>query len=250
MKKETPIKDRPITVRNAYNILHRTNLSCKEIDDIIKPDSEVCLKQWVDSNCTDYSVYSRPEYLSDLYTVFRVSSSGSIHGMFKYFKDKNVDVTKLSIFDDYNGFGFTTLVMLKNGMTDVNYFNDVKQQSDTFKVLCKAWEFPNIEPTVDRTKLGMYDIYCTFEVIEHFTEPLKYIEEVDKHIKPGGHLVYTAGFSGCTNMYIGHLREYIVNNEILSPNRASHKVMDFIKEYYQKVYTGFNGCPVIFKKNN
>jgi len=249
MVNNTQLKDKSVTVRNAYNLLHGTNLSVKEIDAIIKPHSEICLKQWIDSNCTDFSVYSRPEYLSDLYTVFRVSSSGSIHSMFKYFKTKGVDVTKQSIFDDYNGFGFTTLVMLKNGMTDVNYFNDVGQQSDTFKALCKAYEFEPIEPTVDRTKIGMYDIYCTFEVAEHFIEPLKYIIGVNSHIKAGGYLVYTAGFSGDTNMYIGHFREYTVNNKILSARCASKKVMDFIKEHYTKVYVGFNGCPVIFKKN-
>lgn len=250
MSKDIQLKDKPITVRNVYNILHGTDLSVKEIDAIIKPDSEVCLKQWIDSNCTDYSVYARPEYLSDLYTVFRVSSSGSIHSMYKYFKNKNIDVTKLSIFDDYNGFGFTTLVTLKNGVTDVNYFNDVKQQSDTFKKLCSEYGFTPIEPTVDRIKIGIYDIYCTFEVIEHFTEPLKYIQEVDKHVKSNGYLVYTSGFSGDTNMYIGHFREYTIDGEVLSARKASKKVMDWIKERYTKVYVGFNGGPVIFKKNS
>ena len=246
---KTQLKDKPVTVRNAYNLLHGTNLSVKEIDAIIKPHSEICLKQWVDSNCTDFSVYSRPEYLSDLYTVFRVSSSSSIHSMFKYFKTKEIDITNKYIFDDYNGFGFTTLVMLKNGMTAVNYFNDVTQQSDTFKALCKAYEFEPIEPVIDRTKIGMYDIYCTFEVIEHFTQPLDYIKEVDKHIKSKGYLVYTAGFSGDTHMYIGHFREYTVDGKVLSARKASRKCMDFIKENYTKIYVGFNGGPVIFQKN-
>lgn len=242
------MSNKAITVRNVYNLLNNVNLSVKEIKEILDNDASKVLKKWIESNYTDFSVYQMPEYISDLYSCFNCSSSLSVNGTLKYFKKNNIDFKDMTFFDDYNGFGLTTLCLLKDDIKNVFYFNDNPEQVEVFNKLSKVYELPVLPAITDRKNIDIYDVYMSFEVIEHIKEPLEYIKEVDRHIKPGGYLIYSCGFNGTDTMYVGHFTEYIVDGKVLSPKNTSKLIYKWIKERYDYVYKGFNNNPQIFKK--
>jgi hypothetical protein len=126
-----------ITFRNIVDCIFDNkfkDLSTTEILKNFHEESDILLKQWVDSKETDFSIYQDEKYLKDLMICYYYVSRQSIVGSLKWFEKNNIDISKMRCFEDHNGLGATTLHLL-NKFESVDVFNYVLLQREIFKKL-------------------------------------------------------------------------------------------------------------------
>jgi hypothetical protein len=251
MKKE----NKKLSFRNlveASGYLNEETLeSCRthaDIEEIFRKDSDFLNEQWKKSEYTDFSVYQGKNYLSELFLCYKHVSKSSVCNAIKYLKENVPNWKELSYFEDYNGLGLTTSHLLEEGL-NVNYFNDVKEQSDSFKRTAEKLGYDISQCKNDLDKSGKYDVVFTMENIEHFKEPLEYMKTMTSMCKgPGSYLVYSSGFS-LNDIYCGHFPTYNIDGKECSIRAASLRIGKYLKEQnFQIVFQGFNGKPRIYVK--
>lgn len=241
------LKNVKITFKNIVDVVFDgkyKDKSTKEILEQFHKDSDFLLDKWIKSKETDFSIYSDQKYLSDLMICYYYVSKGSITGALKWFKKNKVDLSKLTCFEDYAGLGATTLHLLNSEFYNVIYFNDVNIQIDIAKKLVKAFHLRPFEHNDNRKSFPKADVVFTLETIEHFREPLKYIQELRWKLKPNGYLIYASGFR---NVYPGHFTKYYHNNVEYTPGKISRMVKKYLREEFDLLYTGFNGKPFLWR---
>lgn len=193
-------------------------------------------ERWVESDRSDFTLYSTEEYLVECIWTYVVSSGSAMTGVRKFFADH--DVSSMRVLDYYNGIGLTTVDLLKMGFDEVHYFNDVELQTEATKRIAPSatsWEF---HPC--RT----YDVVMCLETIEHVKEPVPFTQKLIDSTEQ--YLIEVTSF--CSPQHYGHFEKYLVDGELVSGRVASRRVHDLIRESFDLVHSGFNGRPRIWEK--
>jgi hypothetical protein len=246
------IKDTIKTILDNSNWVDTlTNLQCFEE---LRRLEEILQRQWVNSNCTDFSIYSSQDYYSNLILCNIFYSSGIVDKCLEYFKAKyNTEFKKMTWYEDYPGFGLTTAKLIGNGITNISVFNDNKDQIYMMqKLLAKLqMKMPTVVDTRESTK---YDIVCSFEVAEHFKTPTEYLDKLINSIKPNGFLCYSATYQ-LHNVkrgfyYTGHYAEYNTPDGVKSDRKDIDLILDkyFIERGLEICHMSEDRRPVIYKK--
>lgn len=214
-------------------------------------------KQWVDSGCTDFTVYDDPEYVYEGIHCFektRACCGGMVHwfkgntqsylGKIMGEKYSGPDYRTLETLDVYNGIGLTTMHVARNGF-NVESFNDCVPQINFMQTACKEGIGREI---VNHTSMPekQYDVVMSFEVLEHYTNPLEHVEQLIKMTKPGGYLCESSGFNG-SSINIGHFETYTIDGRVVPFREARRLTTKMIEKHYTKVFAGFNRMPQIWK---
>lgn len=208
---------------------------------ILQPKIDNLINIWIDSEETDYSVYKHPDYPADLYSCWLQYTKNSVRFLYRWLVDNKKRPTKLSIFDDYNGIGLSTLFFVEKGFS-THYYNNIKAQRIALKRTCKLY---NIEhPKYNKNREGSYDIVLTFETIEHYKNPEEYLIQLMDMCKK--YLVVTMCFSGYP--HIGHFSEYIIGNKKYPAKQAGRLIRKRIRDEFDLVCSGFNNRPAIYKR--
>ena len=221
------------------------NMKTSELKKNINEISHSLDLEWIKSGYKDFSLYHRFDYLYSVLNCYYTISANSVKNSMKYFKNNNVDISKLEAFDDYNGLGITTLDLIESGFKSVSYFNDVDIQLEAFN---KILDFYNLEkPLLDKDKSGKYDVVFSMEIAEHEQNPDEYLDSICSMVKDDGYLCISITFN---NKYLGHFNEYFVNGKTFNPPRgAGAAALKRIADNgFERVCVGFNGKPFVFKK--
>lgn len=221
--------------------------------------------QWLDSECTDYSVYDDQQYIYEAIHCFEKTRSctGGTAAYFNKLKPGNVafddrgrrvfgtagsffegDSNALELIDVYNGNGLTTVHMAMNGF-NIESFNTCAPQTSFMqhaardliqRELVNHLVLPNKQ----------YDVVLSFEVLEHYSDPLVHLEELIKLLKPGGYLSESTGFNG-NSENIGHFNTYTIAGIDVPFREARRITTRKIQEHFTLVYDGYNRMPKIWK---
>lgn len=177
------------------------------------PQRLQALQQWAQTFRTDtpdWSVYDTEGYVDDCILCYLYPSEMSIYGTLKYLKEIYPDTWRdLTMLDDYNGIGLTTLYLLEN-CNNVSFFNDVPKQIEGFQTLCEF--FGHNIPKNDLSRIQnknleqvQYDVVFSLQVVEHYQNPVEdYLQNLINTVKVGGYLVYMHGFTNGGDDRIGH----------------------------------------------
>jgi len=251
----------------AALLLNQPELETKSkayiINEVCLPKSAELIRIWNDGKQADYSFYDAPEYVYDLLVCYELVSKRSILGFMNYLKDKKVSkYRELSIFEDYNGVGLSTVDLLLNGFTNVSFYNSDAKQLKYFKEMCKLHGVDSATRIVKRPSGESYDVVISLETAEHFVEPIVYLEGLKQMMRKGTYFVYGHCFrakpaSGAAHSakdkilpddeFPGHFSKYSYNGEQVSDAKMAKIVRAWLKENFNLVFKGFNGKPEIFK---
>lgn len=193
-------------------------------------------------NDFDFTVYNMQEYSFDTILCWIVYTKKILGEAFRFFRKNNIDVSDLTIFDDFNGAGISSLYMQFEGFKDVYFYNSVNHEINLMYNYC---EENNITPPIKVEELGgKYDVVCCFEVMEHEKEPMKRLEKLLDMTNE--YFIYSATFGNPT--WIGHYSSYIHNGVDVTPRKMSKLLNDRIKEEFELAWSGFNGKPFVYKR--
>lgn len=243
-----PIKN----LKGLYEIIYGENVDHLSMTEI-KNDLRIATNKqddiWRKSNCTDYSIYSSENYLAELITGYYACSRPGMQQGIKFIKELYpTRYKKLTYFDDYPGIGLSTLHLLDEGL-NVSIRHDVNAQIRLMRRLLKAHSFDM--PYNDKTLAGNYDVVFSFEIIEHCTSPLEYVELIDRLLKPGGILVETSGFGAPKDGPLaGHFASYDCAGVIVPSRTTGRRVTAMRTKQlgYKLMHVGFNSKPRIWQK--
>jgi len=215
------------------------------------PQKAALTLQWAQSNCTDFSVYSHPDYQWDLADCYLQVSENSIGHVLRYLQKNGYNWQELSYFDDWNGNGLTTLDLIAAGCQDVSFYNNVPFQAQSLLSTCQTEGFTT--PKQDTTRQNQYDVVLSLQCVEHMIAPLDYVREIMQMTKVGGLLCMSVdGFSWTPNMSIGHFWKYETGVKFQTVNGKTMRkiVKDYLKNNGFDIIKGacWNANPNVFKR--
>ena len=162
-----------------------------------------------------YEVYLDPEYNYEALHCFEKSKACTRETVAYFAEGKpgkragevydGPPVGELSVLDLYNGNGLTTVHLNMNGF-NAESFNDNPEQVKYMQHASKMLTGREVLNHVTLPK-KQYDMVLTLEVMEHYSEPLKHLEDLIHLVKPGGYLIESSGFNGSVDN-IGHFDSY------------------------------------------
>ena len=254
LRLKTKMKRNEISEYNLTNMINLVNtdkklrtivngMTKKEKIEFIRKYDNLYIDKWIKSNCKDLNMYQERDFLYSLICSYLYHSRGAVLNAYSWMVEKLPNYKNLTYFDDYNGCGFTTIDLLLEGL-NVSFYNGCQYQLDYLDKLCKLLKIDKPYLDIDRKK--KYDVLISFGVIEHYEEPIPYLETITKMIKKGGYLVETSGFSP-KQIWAGHYREYLFEGEYKTPRSMSRVVGKYKKEHYDYVFRFFNGHPRVYK---
>ena len=91
-----------------------------------------------------------------------------------------------------------------------------------------------------------FDLVCSFEVIEHFTDPMAHLEQTLSKIADDGCFAESTGFADCS--LPGHFEYYAVNGERIKHRQVSKIMADYLRTGYLKVMKGVQCKPRVWGK--
>jgi hypothetical protein len=219
--------------------------TCKTIIESFDPCSDRLLKRWQDSEYKDFGIYEDADYYKELFICYQVVSKYSSAAIVGWLKKNHEGWEDLSFFDDYNGYGLTTLNMMERGVKKIKFFNDVEWQVNNFRSLLYMSGIQHV-PTNDLGRKGKYDVVCSFEVAEHYEEPSVYLEKILSMVNPGGYYVQSTCYA---NMFAGHFPFYKFGDQMIKNKSASRKANQFVRDSgFELKFVGYNGKPYIYKR--
>jgi hypothetical protein len=201
--------------------------------DVMRQRADSVRQQWLASGESDFSIYQHRDYIADVYICWACISSKNVTNLHRWLLQHERDARALTIFDDYNGLGLTSLFFAQHGYR-VAYFNDVPSQIRAMERCCDRFKIP--ASRLDETRSGRYDVVMSFEVAEHHLEPETYVRMLMR-MAPR-YLVMTTGFK---EVYAGHFPEYRVGGRMVPIRQVGRLVNQFIAEEFDLVYQGYNG---------
>lgn len=225
------------------DILALTELpSEKQNFDTIKTISDNMYPLW---RYPDYNfgVYKAADYIYELIYCYFYVSKGSMNGSMTFIETTYTD-SNISILDDYNGCGLTTLHLLTSKFNNIFIRNDNQLQLDFFNKVLKQ---QNIEKSYNlyTNEDYLFDVIVSLEVVEHYKDPLEYLKFVKEHLKIGGHFIYTQGFSW---KGIGHFDTYTFNGEEVSNKKAHREFLKYLRQNFECVKKYYNGKPMVYRR--
>lgn len=206
-----------------------------------------------------YSVYHKPAYVFEGIHCFKKSKIGAC-ATIEYFTGLTVDeqgkkyagskFEDLEILDLYNGVGLTTAVVILNG-GNIETVNDCEPQVQYMRT---ALEVSGANPLsvknyTSSPKKKKYDVVLSFEVFEHFSDPLIHLKEIMDLLKPGGYLVESSGFNG-SSKNIGHFDSYPILGWLMPYVKARQILTKIMLKFFTLVQSNFNTNPRIWKRND
>lgn len=200
---------------------------------------------WLDSNRTDFSVYTHPDYMYEVILCFYPSTKMCICNYINWSKGKDINPETDTVFELYPGVGLTMLFLALEGYKNLEYYNDNQDQIDLTNKLFDLYGFPRPvnNPNWREKK---YDIMMGFEVIEHFKEPMDIMKDMLSSCKK--YYIEATGFK--VNHYTGHFDEYIIDGNKVSNMQVPPYMRKLLKEEnFQRVFMGYNAKPRIWIKN-
>ena len=186
----------------------------------------------------DFSVYEEDDYLWDTLQCYEKVTTPAIQGLTKYLGD-----TRGTLVDVWNGCSLSSIQAAQAGF-DVYVINNSPKQLHLGRFLQR--EMLGYElPVVNLDTEMKFDFVCSFEVLEHYKEPLIHLDELLKLLEPNGHLAIGTGFNDANN--VGHYETHIVNG-LQVKNREVPRYLSrhLMANGYKKVYSHFNGRPRIW----
>lgn len=221
-----------------------------EDDSFLKHDTAKCIEmlrflssklmtKWKDSGFKDYSIYSSRAYGCESLLGYWFCTKNSVGNTAKFLADKKYD----TLIDDYNGVGITTAFLKFKGVNVTHFFNTEERQYETCK---RLFSYLNYEmPQRVEKRDAKYDAFLSFEIAEHYEEPMKYFEEVVEATNK--YLFLSTGFK---NVYTGHFENYILNGEQVTRRKVSRACNMFIKENFDLVKLCYNAKPRIYQRRD
>jgi len=235
-----------------FNLVKETNLnlgtdfkSPRELWSYARIASDRLRKQWLDSGRTDYSIYKDPEYIYEGLICFSMVSQPSINNLERY--TRVVQLPKGLLLDIYNGIGLTSVFAAMCGFTPAAVNDNPPQVEFMQKSALRhlGYEIPVFESLAEVPD-NSFDYVVTLEVLEHFTEPLKHLEETLSKIKgPNGVLVESTGFVDCT--LPGHFEKYIANGKEVLHREMNKFIKDALKVKFFEEASCVNRKPRIWR---
>ena len=223
---------------------HFDKVNGKNFEEIMRDKIKHIFDQWYNSNCTDYNIYNNSDYIYEGLLCYKIWSSIVDGNTINYLIKNGYDLSDLTIFDDYNGLGFTSLDFVNAGFKEVYYHNTCVDQVN---IMNKIADHYNIKkPILDINKSGVYDVVFSCECCEHHYNIDTYLDSIVNMVKPGGHLIISVG----TQASIGHFPEYETSNGIVKArNLRSYIKIKLDKEGFGKALIRFfNGTGHVFEK--
>jgi len=247
---------RDLTKQIIYYLLNDENVLDKTLSGIEKYTLESSQKKnlldrWNKSNFSDYSVYNDKDYQWDLVNCYLAVSRESILRSVKYLKDNVNNYSELSVFDDYNGNGLTTLLLSSLGFNDISYYNSVDFQIEALNNICEKYSLN--KPKLDINRSNQYDVFIGLECIEHFKKPSDYLDSIMHMVKDGGYLFLTFnGFQWTPEFSIGHFYEYeTVEGDLVNGTKIRKLLMKQLNDNGFKLVKKacWNANPQLFIKS-
>jgi SAM-dependent methyltransferase len=183
--------------------------------------------KWVTRNSdNDFSIYSDETYFTNLILSYVYYSSNyigfAIEQILQYAKNTHKQHDALKIYEDYPGFGLSTLHLCASGFKNISIFNDVPCQIEWMKrVFAESaktstiFKLPDI--FVKRPLDEKYDVVLSFECAEHYQQPIEYVKQISSLVKSGGMLGISATYRYFqpkgNYFYSGHWPKYTVNGK-------------------------------------
>jgi hypothetical protein len=215
------------------------------------------LEQWYNSLSTipDYSVYSLPNYIIDLWMCWKYSSRPTIMKLHR--KPSGISAAESfgkinKIVDLGSGVGFTS-ALLHSYWPNAEIIGTNIPGTFQYKIaefLGKTHNFSMVE-TLEEVGSDN-DIVFASEYFEHFQSPISHLREVLTTLKPK----YLITANAFTYDAIGHFNEYIVEIDGVNQNVEDKKMNKLFtqeanalgyKRYHMKM---FNDRPVIWVRDD
>jgi SAM-dependent methyltransferase len=237
-------------IAGAEKRFHKATLTQSDINDTKIYDD--IIDQWYNSLKTnpDYSVYSLPNYIIDLWMCWKYSSRPTIMKLHR--KPTGISAAESfgkinKIVDLGSGIGYTS-ALLRSYWPDAEIIGTNIPGTFQYKiaeVLGKQHNFSMVEKLEDVGNDN--DIVFASEYFEHFQSPIEHLEEVITTLKPK--FLITA--NAFTYDAIGHFDEYLVDGKPIEDKKMNKL---FTKKANELGYTRyhmkmFNDRPVIWVRN-
>ena len=235
----------PFDTIAVANKLLGTSYTKRELLDICYTEQARLKQQWLTSNRKDFKVYDDPGYLLDCILSYSCVSQRCLINGERFFRAHNIPKGKA--LDIFNGIGLSTLHANLVGF-DCEALSASDGQADLCQQLSKqVLGRPTvIHRDLKSLKPASFDVLFSFEVLEHFQDPVQHLNEVLPLLKPGGHFVESTGFKSPD--HIGHFERYTVGNEQVLGRQASTAVRKRLEQEATKVMIGFDKKPRIWVK--
>lgn len=226
----------------------------KEAMAFIRPMSDALRTRWNDSGQTDFTIYQDPMYVAEGFISFyevshechKVIGKWAQDGMAGLGDFEPFDPSTKTFFDLYNGIGLGTMHLVAMGF-DVTIHNDNPEQVATMAKLFNHYGLKMPKVIGEEWREKKFDIVSSFEVAEHFKNPVQITRDLARCIKSGGMYFESTGFAVGT--YPGHFLEYHIDGKTVDGRRASKAVVKALQEEgLTKLYTGFSCKPRVWRK--
>lgn len=202
-----------------------------------------------------YHVYHDPRYVLEAIHCFKKSKTGALKAVQYFAGDTaaddgstfNGELTSLRILDLYNGCGLTTAMLAVNDVP-VQTFNDCESQ---VQYMTTALEVLGCKPVLNHSTrpTEKFDVVLSFEVFEHYTDPLIHLKEIIDLLEPGGYLVESSGFNGSSEN-IGHFDSYPMLGWLMPYVKARQILTKIMLQFFDLVQSNFNTNPRIWRRNS
>ena len=198
----------------------------------------------------DYSVYSDPYYICDIWACWVLYSRKSLLSLKS---EKSLDSGSVldyigstkQVVDVGCGFGFTT-AGLKELFPSATVYGTNLKESYQYKVANKYGKEYDFKVVENINKLKQVDVIFASEYFEHFINPIEHAYELLSNSKP--RFVITAnGFNGVA---IGHFHKYVHQGNWYGASTMSRMFNQAMRMMgYSKLKTNiWNGRPAIWER--
>jgi hypothetical protein len=242
-------KKPPTPRRRIWEAAQRISLgrtyTKKELDALIDPVEARMTAQWYDSDETDFSFYSEPDYIYILLRSWETSSAGNCDFLIRnglFLPDMK------SAFDYHGGMGLTAL-RLAMAYPHVQFYSHtvVPQHAEWCSRLAEELDVRNVE-AIDR--LVPSDVLIAQETLEHLQNPWEEMDELLRVVQPRQYL--DGSSFGVDNP--GHFRNYVHRGEVIPRAKARQFLTRYLHENgfdpYWKRREGYkhpyNGRPALY----
>lgn len=211
-------------------------------------------KKWYDSirknDCPDYSVYSDPRYICDVWVCWSHYSRNSLKALIapKSLITKSVvdHIGKIKTVVDVGcGFAYTT-AGLKEIFPEARVIGTNLEESYQFKVAKDLGRKHGFEIVPDTNNLKDIDLVFASEYFEHIINPIEHAYEIIRQYRPK-FIITANGFNGTA---IGHFDFYdhmgkVFDNKTMSRNFNKAMRMMGYKKLETKIW---NNRPMVWER--